>query len=122
MLLTTLLHREKVFFQFAASHSAFRLILHKRTFFACVWLTYNGFASFWLGCAVFSDNPATWDEHLDFCVISVSVHSSTGHNPFDLMFGREMRIPLDVMVGGAEDNECSCTDFVAVELHRLHNT
>ena len=65
------------------------------------------------------DNPATWDEHLDFCV---KVHSSTGHNPFELMFGREMRIPLDVMVGGAEDNECSYTDFVAVELHKLHDT
>ena len=70
------------------------------------------------------DNPATWDEHLDFCVMAYrsSVHFSTGHNPFELMFGREMRIPLDVMVGDAEDNECSYTDLVAVELHKLHNT
>ena len=70
------------------------------------------------------DNPATWDEHLDFCVMAyrTSVDSSTGHNQFELMFGREMRIPLDVMVGGAEDNECSYTDFAAVELHKLHNT
>ena len=49
-------------------------------------------------------------------------HSSTGHNPFELMFGREMRIPLDVMVGVAEDNDCSYTDFVTVELHKLHST
>ena len=46
------------------------------------------------------DNPATWDKHLDFCMMAYrnSVHSSTGHTPFELMFGREMRIPLDVMV------------------------
>ena len=70
------------------------------------------------------DNPATWDEHLDFCVMAYrsSVRFSTGHNPFELMFGREMRIPLDVMVGGAEDNAYSYADFVAVELHKLHNT
>ena len=74
--------------------------------------------------AIVEDNPATWDEHLDFCVMAyrTSVDSSTGHNQFELMFGREMRIPLDVMVGGAEDNECSYTDFDAVELHKLHNT
>ena len=70
------------------------------------------------------DNPATRDEHLDFCLMAYrsSVHSSTGHNLFELMFSREMRIPLDVMVGGAEDNECSYTDFDAVELHKLHLT
>ena len=63
------------------------------------------------------DNPATRDKHVDFSLMAYrsTVHSSTGHNPFELMFGREMRIPLDVMADGAEDNECSYTDFVAVE-------
>ncbi|RMX47845.1 hypothetical protein pdam_00026018, partial [Pocillopora damicornis] len=48
---------------------------------------------------------STRDEHLDFCLMAYrsSVHSSTGHNPFELMFGRETRIPLDAMVGRAED-------------------
>ena len=46
------------------------------------------------------ENPATQDEHLDFCLMAYrsGVHSSTGHNPFELMFRREMRISLDVMV------------------------
>ena len=70
------------------------------------------------------DNPATQDEHLDFCLMAYrsSVHSSTGHNPFELMFGREMRRPLDIMVGGAENNQCSYTNLDAVELHKLQNT
>ena len=42
-----------------------------------------------------------------------SVHTSTEHTPFELVFGREMRIPLDVMMGGAQDNECSYNEFVA---------
>ena len=61
------------------------------------------------------DDPQNWDEHLDYCMMAFrsSVHSSTGHTPFELMFGREMRIPLDVMMGGAEDNERNYTEFVS---------
>ena len=46
------------------------------------------------------DNPQNWDEHLDYCVMASrsSVHSSTGHTAFELLFGREMRIPLDVIM------------------------
>lgn len=61
------------------------------------------------------NNPESWDEHLDYCMMAYrsSVHCSMGHTPFELMFGREMRIPLDVMMAGAKDSECSYTEFVA---------
>ena len=59
-------------------------------------------------------NPKGWDEQLDFAMMAYrsSVHSSTGHTPFEMMFGREMRVPLDVMMGGANENPGSCTEFV----------
>ena len=64
--------------------------------------------------ATVEDNPQSWDEHLDYCMMAFrsSVHSSTGHTPFELMFGREMRIPLDVMMGRAEVDERNYSGFV----------
>lgn len=61
------------------------------------------------------DDPQGWDE-LDYCMMAFrsSVHSSTEHTPFELMFGREMRIPLDVMMGsGPMGNESSYSEFIA---------
>ena len=61
------------------------------------------------------DDPQSWDEHLDYCMIAFrsSVHSSTGHTPFELMFGREMQTPLDVMMGRAKVNERNYSEFVS---------
>ena len=62
------------------------------------------------------DDPQRWDEQLDYCMMAFrsSVHSSTEHTPFELMFGREMRIPLDVMMGsGPMGSEDSYSEFVA---------
>ena len=61
------------------------------------------------------DDPQSWDEHLDYCMIVFrsSVHSSTGHKPFELIFGREMRIPLDIMMGRAEVDERNYSEFVS---------
>ena len=66
--------------------------------------------------ATVDDDPKGWDEQLDYCMMAFrsSVHSSTEHTPFELMFGREMRIPLDVMMGsGPMGNESSYSEFVA---------
>ena len=61
------------------------------------------------------ENPKSWDEHLDYCMMAYrsSVHVSTGHPPFELMFGREIRIPLDAMMGSADSTGHSYTEFVA---------
>ena len=61
------------------------------------------------------DDPQSWDEHLDYCMMTFrsSVHSSTGHTPFELLYGREMRITLDVMMGRAEVDERNYSEFVS---------
>ena len=53
---------------------------------------------------------------VDYCMMAFrsSVHSSTEHTPFELLFVREMRIPLDVMMGsGPMNNKSSYSEFVA---------
>ena len=42
--------------------------------------------------------------------VLIPLHANT---PFQLMFGREMRIPLDVMIGEPQGNECSYSEFAA---------
>ena len=41
-----------------------------------------------------------------------SLHTLTGHTPFELVFGHEMRLPLDVMMGEANESESTYTVFV----------
>ena len=48
-----------------------------------------------------------------------SVHASTGHSPFELIFGHEMRIPLDVMMGNADETESTYIKFVVDLRERL---
>ena len=47
------------------------------------------------------DNPLDWEKHVrKVCMVyNTSVQASTGYTPFFLMFGRQARIPVDVMYG-----------------------
>ena len=67
------------------------------------------------------EQPGSWDEQLDFCMMAYrsSVHASTGHSTFELIFGHEMRIPLDVMMGNADETESTYTKFVVDLCERL---
>ena len=65
----------------------------------------------------------TWDQHLGACVMAYrnSEHISTGYTPLTLMFGREMRLPLDVMVGGPETAPDPYGEYVSQLNNRLSN-
>lgn len=61
------------------------------------------------------ERPESWKDHLDYCMMAYhsSNHASTGHPPFELMYGTEMRIHLDVTTGEAEDSACLYTEIIA---------
>lgn len=54
-----------------------------------------------------SENQKTWDEHLAVLMMAYrsSPHESTGMTPNELMLGREISMPIDVMVGLPPDQE-----------------
>ena len=51
-----------------------------------------------------------WDHYLPLIRLAynTSVHPSTGQTPFRMMYGREARLPIDIMFGPAEPQE-SCS-------------
>ena len=55
-----------------------------------------------------SENPFDWEEHLrPLCMAyNTSVQSTTGFTPFSLMFGRQARMPIDVMYDMRLGREC----------------
>lgn len=61
------------------------------------------------------DNPFDWDKHL--CKVCMaynsSVQPSTGYTPFFLMFGRQARLPIDLMYGTPQDSVESTSDYAA---------
>lgn len=73
--------------------------------------------------AKMKSDPKTWDQHLTLCMMAYwrSEHISTGYTPFTLMFGREIRLPLDVMVGEPDATPDYYGDYVSRLKSQLSN-
>lgn len=66
--------------------------------------------------AMVNENGTNWDEHLPASLMAYrsSVQLSTQETPFVLMFGRQMRLPLDIMLGRPANTEnINHTEFVS---------
>ena len=55
---------------------------------------------------VCAENPTTWDHHLPYvmCAYRSTQHSSTGCSPNMLMLGREIALPIDLMLGQHDED------------------
>jgi len=59
-----------------------------------------------------NQNHRDWDAKLPMVAFAyrTSVHESTGYTPFYLMFGREARLPADLVYGSPETDETTPSD------------
>jgi hypothetical protein len=73
---------------------------------------------------VVSTHQRDWDERLPIflLVYRASTHDTTGMTPTNMVFGRELRLPCDLLFGAPPDKEQSTADYVADLVERLHDT
>jgi len=69
---------------------------------------------------VAKDREQDWDLHLPLVMMAyrTSVQESTGATPFSLMFGREARLPIDVMFGPPPGEESTSSSQYAFLLRQ----
>ena len=75
---------------------------------------------------VVSSHQRDWDERLPLFLLAyrASTHDTTGLTPAGLVFGRELRLPCDLLFGVPPDKEQPTTDYAADlvdHLHDIHN-
>ena len=65
------------------------------------------------------EQKSRWPQHLPqlLYAYNTTVHGSTGYSPYELLFGRQARIPLDLLLGRESEEEP--VDWVAEHRQRL---
>ena len=62
-----------------------------------------------------AEHPFDWENHLHrlSLVYNTSVHPTTGHTPFYLMYGRQVRMPIDIMYGTPTPQSSTIPEYVS---------
>jgi hypothetical protein len=73
---------------------------------------------------VVSTHQGDWDERLPIFLLAyrASTHDTAGMTPANMVFGRKLRLPCDLLFGAPPDKEQSTTDYVADLVERQHDT
>ena len=61
------------------------------------------------------DRPFEWEDHIRHLCLAynTSVHPTTGYSPFFLMFGRQVRMPVDLMYGTPTASPVAVPEYVS---------
>ena len=69
------------------------------------------------------DHPFEWEDHIHKVCMAYnsSKHATTGYSPFYLMFGREARLPVDIMyMTPSQKEEVTLAGYVSNLRDLLH--
>ena len=69
------------------------------------------------------DKKSQWPAHLrDLCMLyNMTPHSVTGMSPYEILFGRSPRLPLDIYLGVSSSNSSEAGDMIRQHQTRLSN-